>query len=138
MTFAPVKPHTGMLRLKQMALSEVPVVVPLFLDASQTQFWEGGQRHDGESAGEMLRGYFRHPSHHWMMYWNAEVAGYGHLLKSDFLQAWIVSVHRRPEVSGARHCDGVCGGGEALCPERRHREPVRVGPPGEPRIDSGD
>ncbi|MCB1231604.1 MAG: GNAT family N-acetyltransferase [Verrucomicrobiae bacterium] len=89
-----------MLRLKKMVLAEVPDVVPLFLDESQTQYWESGIRHDAESANELLRGYFRVPSYHWMMFSNGEVVGYGHLLRSDYLEAWIVSYIVAPEFQG--------------------------------------
>ncbi len=80
-----------MLRLKTMSLEEIPAVVPLFLNESQTRFWEGGKRHDRESATEMLSGSFQLPSYHWMIYWESSIAGYGHLLRSDYLKAWIVS-----------------------------------------------
>ena len=85
------KLYSGMLELKRMVPSEAPAVAPLFLDESQTRFWEGGKRHDRESATDLLGTYFRSPSYHWMMLWNTEVAGYGHLLRSDFLDSWIVS-----------------------------------------------
>ena len=83
-----------------MALSDVPAVVPLFLDESQTQFWESGKPHDRDSATELLRSYFQFPSYHWKMLWNTEVAGYGQLLRSDFLEAWIVSYIVAPEFQG--------------------------------------
>jgi len=79
------------LQLKRMLASEVSAVVPLFLEESQTRYWEDGKSHDRESAAEMLSRYFQLPSYHWMMFWSADVVGYGHLLRSDFLEAWIVS-----------------------------------------------
>ena len=80
-----------MLRLKPMALRDVPEVVPLFLDDSLMRLWEDGTTHDPESAENSLRGYFQHPSHHWTMSWNDHLAGYGHILWSDYLESWIVS-----------------------------------------------
>lgn len=80
-----------MLRLKKMEESESPAVVPLFLDESLTPYWEDGRTHDIQSATELLSGYFQLPGHHWIMFWNTDVAGYGHVLRSDYLAAWIVS-----------------------------------------------
>ena len=80
-----------MLQLKKMELSEAPAIIPLFLNESQTRFWENGNRQDSESAAKLLGRYFRLPSSHWMMLWNTEIAGYGHLLRSEFLEGWVVS-----------------------------------------------
>lgn len=86
-----------MFRLKKMERSEASAVVPLFLDEAQTRFWENGRTHDSKSAAEMLSGYFRLPGNHWMMFWGTDVAGYGHVLRSDYLGAWIVSYVIHPK-----------------------------------------
>ena len=80
-----------MLHLERMAESDAGVVAPLFLDDAQIQYWEGGKSHSIDSATSMLSRYFLLPSYHWILDWNSEVAGYGHVLRSDFLDAWIVS-----------------------------------------------
>ncbi|MEM7384532.1 MAG: GNAT family N-acetyltransferase [Verrucomicrobiota bacterium] len=79
---------------------DLSAVIPLFLDPAQTRYWEGGQGHDRESAMEMLDRYFRLPSYHWMIFRDSDPAGYGHLLRSDFLEAWIVSYIVAPEHQG--------------------------------------
>lgn len=89
-----------MLRLKKIERSEVSAVVPLFLGESQTRFWEDGRSHDRQSATEMLGAYFLLPSHHWIMFWSGDVAGYGHVLRSDYLGAWIVSYLVHPKFQG--------------------------------------
>lgn len=86
-----------MLHLKKVVRSEASAAVPLFLDGSQLRFWEGGESHDSESAAAMLDRYFRLPSHHWILTWNTDAAGYGHILRSDFLGAWIVSYIVHPK-----------------------------------------
>lgn len=83
-----------------MGRSEASAVVPLFLDESQTRFWENGRSHDSKSAAEMISRYLRLPGHHWIMFWSTDVAGYGHVLRSDYLGAWIVSYVVHPKFQG--------------------------------------
>ena len=89
-----------MMQLKRMASTDIPTVVPLFLEASQTRYWEDGTAHDRGSASRMLEGYFQLPSYHWMVNWATKRAGYGHLLRSDYLESWIVSYLVAPAFQG--------------------------------------
>ena len=89
-----------MLNIEPMGQSDVSKVAPLFLAESQTRFWESGRPHDRQSAAEMLSGYFQLPSRHWILSWCADVVGYGQVLYSDYLDAWIVSYVVQPDFQG--------------------------------------
>ncbi|MEM1294636.1 MAG: GNAT family N-acetyltransferase [Verrucomicrobiota bacterium] len=89
-----------MMQLRRMKPSEASAVAPLFLAESQTRFWESGESQDRESASRMLEGYFQLPSRHWILFWNTDIAGYGHVLRSDFLGSWIVSYIVDPQFQG--------------------------------------
>ena len=89
-----------MLKLTPMTESNLSEVVPLFLDEAQTRYWEEGTPLDETTATGRLRHYLQLPSYHWILLWNEVVAGYGHLLRSDYLDAWIVSYLVHPDFQG--------------------------------------